>query len=503
MSNIDRATLADRLFHAYDIRIDASLLDRESAHRLFDAIAFYARNTLHVESVLLCRDTRLSGNAYLQQAIDQFIELGFTVYTELNPVTTCQFYFSSSRLGSVLGIIIGASHNPGRYTGQKLVGPDCTPIAQDIGPAGGLSNIRQLFMQGAVLEPTAKPGRIVCIEDRQTYVQSCLAWAGIGKGSLKGIKVVLDFLNGTAAPELMLALQEAGVDFVARNLVPDGNFPLGPPNPILEQSVKPTMEYLEQHPSYDFCFCFDGDGDRVDTIAHGLVKVEPSLMLAFLVPAFKQLNPDTPSVAFGFDPKANPLLVNSIKEHGAKPRLIPNGHSKIKELLGKQHAQGLVAAVEESAHYYFSLSHNGRMVALESTLLVTLLFLNMWRKEKQRFLDLLVLQGSVARKREWGYTYPTESLRTVALAKVEDTFRSQGYESVKTLSDGGPLGSTLLGIGTAGESRLWVCISQRSSESEEGIARWSVVASDAEVLAQCVDTIERIAAQGSVGSYQG
>ncbi len=503
MSKIDSAALAERLFHAYDIRIDVGLLGPEHAQQLFDAIAVYARTILKVDSVLLCRDARLSGNALLQQGIEHFSCLGFSVHTELNPVSTCQFYFSCSRLGSILGIMIGASHNPGRYTGQKLVGPDCMPIAQDIGPAGGLTHIRKLFIQGASIDPASKRGNIICIEDRTAYVQACLSWAGVGKGSLKGLRVVLDFLSGTAAAEVLVGLQEAGVNFVARNVVPDGNFPSGPPNPILEQSVRPTLEYIQNHPEYDFCFCFDGDGDRVDTIAHPFLKVEPSLLLAYLVPAFQKLHPALDSVAVGFDPKANPLLVNSVKVHGVSPLLIPNGHSRIKDLLGRHYEKGLVAAVEESAHYYITLAHEGRLVAMESTLLIVLLVLKIWREDKQRFFDLLALQNSVARKREWGYTYANERHRSEALMKVERFFLAQGYEAANTQGDISLLGSTLLRIGVAGESSLWACISQRASESEEGMARWSVVASDAHVLAHCVDTIDTIAAQGAIGSYQG
>lgn len=126
-----------------------------------------------------------------------------------------------------------------------------------------------------------------------------------------------------------------------------------------------------------------------------------------------------------------------------------------------------------------------------------------WREEKQRFLDLLDLQNSVERKREWGYTYANDSNRAKALSRVEKAFLSQGFESVNTQADGTLLGSSLLRIGAAGESPVWACISQRSSESEEGVARWSVVASDAGLLAQCVDTIDTIAAQDAIGSYQG
>lgn len=497
------ASFADRLFHAYDIRIDASLLSKERATQLFDAVAVYAKEQLHVEAIVVCRDARLSGNTLQSQAIDHFLNLGFTVYSELNPITTCQFYYACTCLGRVMGLMLGASHNPASYTGQKLVGPYCTPIAEQIGPAGGLSAIRTYFEEGRKLESGSQRGQLICLSEQERYIQDCLSRSGVEPSSFAGMKVVVDFLNGSSAPEILRALQIAGVEVVARNMVPDGSFPNGPPNPILAQSTSSTFSYLAEHPDYDFCLLFDGDGDRVDVVARGLKAVEPSLVMAFLAPILKGMAKSEGRVSIGFDPKANPLLVNSIIRYGIEPTLIPNGHSKIKGLLVEQASRGLLAGVEESAHYYLSLSYEGREVAIESTLLITLLFLKTWREETDRFSDLLALQTGVARKREWGYTYPSASLRLHALSEVEQAFLAQGYEALKTQTDGKPLGSTLLRLGMAGESKLWACISQRSSESEEGIARWSVVASDSAILAECVNVIEGIASRDAVGSYHG
>lgn len=496
-------TLADRLFHAYDIRIEAVLLGKEQATRLFDAVAVYAREQLHVEAIVCCRDARLSGNTLLNQALDHFLKLGFTVYSELNPISTCQFYYACISLGNVMGLMIGASHNPASYTGQKLVGPYCTPIAEDIGPGGGLKAIRAYFEEGRHLKSSAIPGKLICLSEQERYIQDCLKRSRVEPGSLAGLNVVVDFLNGSSAPELLMALQIAGVDVVAHNMVPDGSFPNGPPNPILAQSTTSTYGYLAEHPDYDFCLLFDGDGDRVDMVARGLRPVEPSSVMAFLAPVLKQMSDREQNVRIGFDPKANPLLVNSIARYGIEATLIPNGHSKIKSLFETQAENGLLAAVEESAHYYLSLSYEGRKVAIESTLLITLLFLKTWREEAKLFSDLLALQTTVARKREWGYTYPDASLRSKALLQVEQAFLTQGFEVIDTQADGSPLGSTLLRLGTAGESELWACISQRSSESEEGIGRWSVVASDTAILAECVNIIEGIASQDAVGSYHG
>lgn len=496
-------SLADRLFHAYDIRIDAALLDKEQRSRLFDALAVYAKEVLHVDAILCCRDARQSGPSLLDQAITHFLKLGFTVYTELNPITTCQFYYSCIQAGRVMGVMITASHNPASYTGQKLVGPGCVPIAGGIGAEGGLDAIRTYFEEKRHLAPPASGGRLVCLADQDKYIQDCMQRSGVESSSLSSIKVVADFLSGSAGQEILKALERAGLEVIARNVVPDGSFPSGPPNPILAQSTVGTMNYLTEHPDFDFCFVFDGDGDRVDVIYRGKRAVEPSLVLAFLAPVLhKQYKLDTP-MKLGFDPKANPILINTLHSHGMQDVLIPNGHSKIKDILSQQNDGSLVAAVEESAHYYFFLDHGGTNVATESTLLLVLMLLKAWTEEKERFEDLLTQQESVARKREWGYTYAEADVRLQALASVEEVFRAQGYEVVKNRSDGKPLGSTILRLGEAGKSQEWATISQRSSESEEGIARWSVVASSETTLTHCVESIEKIASQGAVGSYYG
>lgn len=501
MPSTDFSKLSTQLFHAYDIRIDASLLDHDSLVRLYDALARYSREILKTDSVLLCRDARLSGAASLQTAIERFSSYGFTVYTELHPITTCQFYASCIQLDTVMGIMIGASHNPGTYTGQKIVGPGCVPIARDIGPDGGLTRVQQLFIKGLAPEKAQKPGTIHLYDGQKPYIDSCLNLAAMDRDSLSSLTVVVDFLNGSAGLEILTALEKTGATVIPRNMVPNGFFPLGPPNPILASSVEPTMEYLQNNPDYDFCFCFDGDGDRMDVIARGGRAVEPSVVMAFLAPVLKNLYPDTFAKHIGFDSKTNPLLLHSIEEYALVPQLIPNGHSKIKHLLATNVEDGLVAAVEDSAHYYLTLPSGSKMTPTESTLLICLLFLGAWLEDKQRFEALLTLQNQVHRKREWGYIYATEHSRHAALQAVENEFTRKGYSLCNTLPNGSALGSTLLEFASDKDTQHWASISQRSSQSEAGIARWSVIAGNMTLLDEIVATIEKIASAQAVSVY--
>ena len=144
------------MFKAYDIRTPAAQLPLALSERLAYADAQYFREQLRADTVVLCRDARLSGARYLEQGIRIFRELGFTVLAAPQVTSTCQFYDACMRHPEAAGIMYGASHNPGGDTGQKIVGPGVQPIADGCGPDGGLQAIRRLYEQGA--RPPARGG---------------------------------------------------------------------------------------------------------------------------------------------------------------------------------------------------------------------------------------------------------------------------------------------------------------------------------------------------------
>ena len=69
--------------------------------------------------------------------------------------------------------------------------------------------------------------------------------------SLKGTKIMLEFLNGSAGSEMAIAFQRAGADIDCRNVVPDGFFRQGDPNPIIEPSIARNRK------------CAAGNGERL------------------------------------------------------------------------------------------------------------------------------------------------------------------------------------------------------------------------------------------------
>lgn len=487
------------LFKAYDIRTPARLMTAEVAERLARAEAVYLREVLQTPKVLLGRDARLTGPRYLEIGARVFEEAGFEVLVNPQVTSTCHFYYSCMRHPDAAGILYGASHNPGGDTGQKLVGPGVFPIAEDCGPGGGLTAIRRLFTEGR--SPAKTPGGRIDLFDYQSdFVDYSLALAGVGKGDLQGCRILVDFLSGAAGADFIRALRFAGAELEIRNFVPDGHFPSGAPNPVVRESIQGSLDRLKAG-GFHFALFFDGDGDRIDFIAPDGRQLSPSFNFSALAPSLLGLFekqgalPQAPQVFV--DLKANPLAITFIAKQGLGVHVIRNGHSQIKESLRKGLAQGFLGAVEESAHYYLNYPLEGRFFPSENTLFYGLLTAKAWHRNPALFEELLRLQGSTFREREWGHVFPGDAQRAEALLAVEAAFKAQGAGSMSRTADGQDMEATLIREGLpfvitrdTPISAEWTQVAQRISQSEKGLARWEVSAGTAKRKEEAVRLIE-------------
>ncbi len=485
---------ADTLFRAFDLRMLANDLSPELALRLIHAVGYYIREQLKTETIVLCRDARLSGNRLLQQGLDVYSQLGFTVIINALPVSTCQFYYICLRHGNAAGIMYSASHNPGAYTGQKIVGPQVVPIAQGYGPMGGLDQIKANFIHG-VHCPSKTGGSVICVDYLQDYIGFAMGLAGVGRGSLEGLRILCEYVSGSVGTEIALAFQQAGATVNHRNLIPDGSFPQGDPNPMMPTTTRPMIEQLVRG-SYDFGLCFDGDGDRIDILDSNGVQLNPSLNFSIICEHLKRIVPNSdPSLDYHafLDPKASPYAKLALQNRGITPHLVKNGHSIIKGVLLDRKAEHFIGAVEESAHYYIKLPHpfqESGFVALESSLLIALLTARCWKEDPSQYERMMLAQQSIHREREWGYRFETEEDRVFVLQAVANFFEREGASLIRAMETGESLGGTLIRKGFPQMSG-WLQVAQRRSESEEGVARWEVMSDDQNLMQESVASINQ------------
>jgi len=495
------------MFRAYDVRTPASSLTPELSVRLARAEARYFREVLDVPGVVVAHDARTSGPAYLEAAIDEYLRVGLDVLHLPGVTSTPLFYFGAMQHPEYAAVMFGASHNPAGDTGRKVLGPNVTPIARNVGPAGGLESIRQFYLEDRPL-PSAPSGRARARDVVADYVSYSIQLAGVRPGSLHGVRVFHDYLNGAAGREMMLGFERAGADLTPMHFVANGQFPLGDPNPVKEAVVSSGLNAFRQGGFLLGTF-FDGDGDRIDFYAGDGRYVSSSFVYAAILPYIRERF-SQPGLGVFADLKSNPLAVMEMAKTGVTVQVIRNGHSQIKQAMLDD--PRFFGTVEESAHFYEAFFLDGRgPYCTENSLYISLLVTRAWHENPARFEELLGIQARTSRAREWGYKFPTDQQRADALQAVEEHFESLGATCMRQTRGGLDLEATLMRRGIPfdidASTRLaddWLQVCHRISQSEDGLARWEVVGANPEIVAEAKRQIgEIVRCHGAGEEYRG
>jgi len=495
------------MFRAYDIRTPSECLTDELAVRLARAEALYFSKQLGVSGVLVAYDARSTGPHYLELATEQYRRAGLDVTLIPGVCSTSMFYFTAMRHSHLAAVLFGASHNPAGDTGQKILGPGVRPIAQRIGPEGGLDRIQALYAQGVEAADDSMLGCITSYDPTEEYIQYSMELAGVGPGDLCGLKVFHDYLNGAAGREMMLAFDRAGVDLTPLHFTADGRFPLGDPNPVKLEVIREGLEVLGNG-DYLFGTFFDGDGDRIDFYRGDGRYLSSSFVYAGILPDI-HTRFDKDGIGVYADLKCNPLALIEMAKNDMDTHIIRNGHSQIKHAMGEN--PDMVGAVEESAHYYEAFQLDGARYCTENTLYIALLVARIWQDDPTSFDNLFDVQATTFREREWGYKFSSDEQRAQALEAVESHFVQQGLQAMSKTSDGHELEATIMRWGMPlsidADSHFdheWLQVVQRISQSEDGLARWEIVAGETDVAKKAKEDIQNTVEDfGASSEYQG
>src|SRR5947209_6626204 len=110
---------------------------------------------------------------------------------ELGMTTTDELYFAVGKFNYAAGVMVTASHNPGKYNGMKFCRAQAFPISLDT----GLADIRDLAISGNFTEP-ARKGEVTNQDITDDFVNHALSFIDISK--IKPLKIVIDAGNGMA-----------------------------------------------------------------------------------------------------------------------------------------------------------------------------------------------------------------------------------------------------------------------------------------------------------------
>lgn len=326
-------------FKAYDIR---GRVPDELNESIAGAVAHAYATLFKPRKVVIGFDVRLSSQSLAHALASGFMSAGVEV-VGIGMCGTENVYFATHYLeneGVDGGIMVTASHNPADYNGMKLVTKGAVPISGD----SGLRELERLVARGD-LSGTGDHG--LEIEHRDLmgpYVEHLLGY--VDRDALKPLKIVVNAGNGCAGPVIDALEPHLPFTFVKKHHTPDGTFPHGVPNPLLEENRGETAE-LVRASGADFGVAWDGDFDRCFFFDETGAFVEGYYMVGLFAAEMLKREPGASII---YDPRLTWNTIEMIEEHGGRPVMTKTGHAFIKERMRKEDA---LYGGEMSAHHYF------------------------------------------------------------------------------------------------------------------------------------------------------
>jgi phosphomannomutase len=322
-------------FKAYDLRgrIPNELND-EVAYRVARGYAQF----LNPKRVVVGRDIRLSSAALTDAVCRGLTDSGVDVY-DIGVCGTEGVYFATFDGAYDGGIMITASHNPPDYNGMKFVREESRPISAD----NGLEQIRVLAERGEFAAPKVQGFRRR-VDTTQAYVAHLLSYVDVA--ALKPLKIVVNAGNGGAGLVIDAIEPHLPFKFIKIHHQPDGRFPNGIPNPMLEENRAPTVEAIRAHGA-DFGIAWDGDFDRCFLFDERGGFIEGYYIVGLLASVLLRGHPGGKVV---HDPRLTWNTIEIVKASGGAPVLSKSGHAFIKQRM--REVDGVYGG-EMSAHHYF------------------------------------------------------------------------------------------------------------------------------------------------------
>ena len=322
-------------FKAYDIRGRLpDELNEDVVYRVGRAYAEF----LQPKQVVIGHDIRLSSAKLTDALANGLMDAGVDVI-HIGECGTEEIYFATFHLGVDGGICVTASHNPKDYNGMKLVKAGSRPISGDT----GLNDIKKMA-EANNFAPVDKRGTLTRLDNRAPYIEHLLTY--VERDQLKPLKVVVNAGNGGAGLVIDAIESFLPFEFIKVHHQPDGNFPNGVPNPLLEENRPPTAAAITEHGA-DLGIAWDGDFDRCFFFDASGRFIEGYYLVGLLAETFLLKNPGAKVV---HDPRLTWNTQAICEKHGGVAIQSKTGHAFIKERMRLEDA---VYGGEMSAHHYF------------------------------------------------------------------------------------------------------------------------------------------------------
>jgi phosphoglucomutase len=222
-------------------------------------------------SAAISYDSRIKSRRFAEETARTFAACGVKVYLYPQLMPTPALSFAVRRLHCSAGIMITASHNPAKYNGYKVYGPDgcqiTTRAAEEI-----TACIQSIGYFDALPNGSSTTVQEVPQSVFEDFYQAVLAQR-LESRVPAPLKLIYSPLNGTGLVPVTTVLKRAGyqdITVVPAQEKPDGNFPTCPyPNPEIPEAMAEGIKLCCTQKA-DLLLATDPDCDRMGiAVRHG------------------------------------------------------------------------------------------------------------------------------------------------------------------------------------------------------------------------------------------
>ncbi len=324
------------VFRGYDIRglVDDQL--NEDVYYTFGRAYATWLNSYRINECSVGHDVRLNSRGYAEAFIAGLNDGGInSVYIgeTLTPIS----YFSNYELKTRGAAMITASHNPKEYNGLKLsTGYSETMLTHEI------QRFRDICKAGDFTEP-AKKGTNRTVDIFPAYSETVNKFFDIPRH----YKIVIDGCCTGSGHKYAEILRKAGMEVIEQNCEPDGNFPMGQPDPTEVVVLNRLGERVKKEGA-DIGFAYDADGDRIAVVDENGNPLWMDVIIAIYSESILRRLPNAPIV---FNVLCSQVVRDTIIKEKGRPVMWITGHSFIKAKILEERAP---FGGELSGHIFFA-----------------------------------------------------------------------------------------------------------------------------------------------------
>ena len=258
-------------------RIANTELTPELVYKVAKAGAYVlSKHTDHVPTILIGRDTRISGTLIESAMTAGFLSFGANVKL-LGVIPTPGVAYLTRKLKADASVVISASHNTYDFNGIKFFSDKGMKIPDEIE-----EEIEEVLESGKIDELTAHPSKIGVSENREDLAEEYIYFIrknfeeNIENNNKINFSVAIDTANGATYKIAEKVFSKLGINYTIINNLPNGIN-------INENCGSTHLEGLKKYVienGSSLGIAYDGDGDRCLAVDENGKEIDGDFLLA-------------------------------------------------------------------------------------------------------------------------------------------------------------------------------------------------------------------------------